>query len=202
MDTTRLLSAWSTNTELVRSFAESHYFPALEKSGKMKMAESVEQHKAFHDGIHALESYLNQQIEKAKAGSQESAIDSAQIRKLIDDFAGPLAHHLRDELDALDPSAVEEAFTKNEIDEIMKGVLNAILKHDMSEFMPLYLTNCATDNDSAWPPIPWPVRYVIGPLVIGWKTMPLWKYSAHSSYAVSQAKLQCLMALQWYNLLT
>ncbi|CAJ2513393.1 Uu.00g015120.m01.CDS01 [Anthostomella pinea] len=73
---------------------ETMFFPAVEAMAGEEdiMAANVEQHEAFHDGLHAMEAYLEACL------NDVDTYDGDKVVTLIDGFGNTLCEHLADEI--------------------------------------------------------------------------------------------------------
>lgn len=74
---------------------EEIFFPSIEQISGVQglMEQNVEQHRAFTPGFERFQKYAQTCLPKDYHGGK--------LRNLIEDFAGPLTQHLRDEVETL-----------------------------------------------------------------------------------------------------
>lgn len=141
---------------------ENVVFPQVEEVTGVKglMAENVEQHAAFHDGLIAFQDYLRELL-----ASDPTKLSTKRFRQLFRSFAGPLQIHLEAEitcienLRAYDHTGVD--LEKMAAEAAQKSTTPGII---VSQLPALMLNHDRTFEDGyspgLWPPdIPAPVSF-------------------------------------------
>ncbi len=74
---------------------ETAYFPAIEEAAGIPglMECNIEQHRAFEEGLDRLQQYAQE--------TSKDEFDGDELRRVIDDLAGPLGTHLHEEIPSI-----------------------------------------------------------------------------------------------------
>lgn len=115
----------------------TNFFPNVERLSGIKglMTSNVEQHRAFTPGFELFDEYARTCPAKYYSGQK--------VRKLIEDFADPLAQHLRDEINTLraldkhDSAALRKAYDNFEKE--LMAADNVSLLHEIDAARNPYL---------------------------------------------------------------
>ena len=86
--------AWVSNIHDHHHGEEDIVFPFLQTNFPDDMQKNIEEHKAFREGLDALEGYLKAVYE----GKKDAEWDGEKVRTLIDAFGDGLVGHLHDEV--------------------------------------------------------------------------------------------------------
>jgi hypothetical protein len=93
---------------------EAEFFPSIARLTDVPgiMEQNIEQHRAFTPGFEAFQEYVR--------SCRPEEYDGKKVTVLVDNFAEPLAKHLRDEIETLlalrkyDSNAVRQAYMRLE----------------------------------------------------------------------------------------
>ncbi|KAJ7707541.1 hypothetical protein B0H17DRAFT_1192023 [Mycena rosella] len=151
---------------------EEILFPIYDqKLGAHAMDHNVEQHHAFMDGLHDLETY----VKEVHAGTT-SYKGSIVIQKL-ESFADALIEHLHDEIPTLESSRLRAVFTKKDLADMEANLVKIILK-DISLFTTLPIGLLCHDKSTAphFPPMPAPVLFAVK-YAFSWRHNDAWQFA-------------------------
>lgn len=167
---------WSTLLEAHHTTEEEFFFGALDKKyGMGTMQESLDEHAAFHEGVERFHAYLQSLSATPENFSGKTLVD------LINDFSGPLLHHLNSEITTIlaltrFPAAEIQAIYQSTVDEAVKKVKAGSL---VTELPYIYRNNDMLyegGTHANFPPLPLPLR-ILGRYVFCWWHHKLWKFS-------------------------
>jgi len=166
-------SAWCQSLHGHHNTEEEIIFPSIEKqAGKPGlMSANVDQHKTFHDGVNALQSYVLDCV----AGKVK--YDGAKIRKLIDSFGAVMTQHLADEIPTLS-SLKEYKIDWPTLNDVARK--HATSYGDTNLSLPFFLTSWDKDFEGGIHgrlPFPWFIKLYIKWGLMG-KYPGYWRFSA------------------------
>jgi len=88
------------------------------------MQANIEQHKQFHDGFDALDTYFR------NVRKDPSSYDGIMVRTMIDQFGGVFVQHLHEEIGTLERSKLVAIFpNEGELKKIAEDMTNYNIKH-------------------------------------------------------------------------
>ena len=88
------------------------------------MQQNIEQHKQFHDGFEALDTYFG------KIRKDPSIYDGVKVRTMIEQFGGVFVHHLQEEIGTLERSKLVAIFpNEDELKKVSEDMTNYNIKH-------------------------------------------------------------------------
>ena len=167
---------WSETLKIHHDAEEQVLFPAIEEAANQPglLAENLEGHKLFHDGLQELDKYLQ------SVAAEPSDFSSARLLSLIDGFAPALHDHLASEI----PTILNLRNIKPPVPYI-KIEQNAVhqtsklkFKPGMRNFVVFLFNHDLTYEPGLWdgfPPVPAALKYF---MVYGfsWWNNGVWKF--------------------------
>ena len=163
---------------------ETGFFtPLQEMLGPSVMAESVEEHRAFHDGLDAYHAYL------LSLSGRENDFDGKMLIEIVDSFSATLTKHLNNEIGALlDLQRIErdELIAKAWSDALQKGLSTLRLSDFVTMFPFSFVTHDATYEDGMhkeFPPAPWLMKTMVRNVASRWN-VDWWQFGPCNLFGV------------------
>jgi len=97
-------------------------FPEAEKRVPGSMTSNMDQHRAFHPGLEALDTFAQH------AQTDPSTYEGEKLRTIVEQFGSSFVQHLHDEIPTLEKSKLKVIFTEEDFRRVWGTMINWTIK--------------------------------------------------------------------------